>query len=312
LYEIGPQLRAAREAREISLEQAEEETKIRKKYLEALEHDNPEVIPGDVYVKGFLRSYANYLGLDGARLVEQYKERQAGAMASPAPMVEASAEAVAEGPVRPVRSAPKAPAKAPLMRPRRERHKPGPAGLPIILAVGVVALAVAGYLVLRGLGHQSAAPLAPASQGAGSPTGELSSSISTGTTSGTKTGPSAGAGTAPGTASGIPASTESPSAKVTMNKPNGQLVRFDVSGAGPIEVELQFTPKAQVWMEVTVDGKVVATQTTTDPAKTRWTGKMVSIRLGNAESLEAIKVNGEVFTRPLQGGPFTLSFAPHA
>lgn len=320
MHEIGPQLRAAREAREISLEQAEEETKIRKKYLLALEDDTPEVIPGDVYARGFLRTYANWLGLDGAQLLEQYKERQAGALASqpgPAPAQSSLQSAVPTMAPKP-QSAPE-PAMPELRR--KERHKPGLSGLPLLVACGIVAVAFAGYLVIRSLGHQSASPPPPAASAGAVTTPGETSSISTGT--GTTNGPAAGtgsgttagagSGTAPGTtATGNPASTQPAESKVTMNKPKGEVVLFDVAGTGPIDVALQFDSKQSVYMKVTVDGKVVAEQTTTDPAKTHWSGKTVTIRLGHAETLTAIKVNGQTFEKPLKGGPFTLTFAPRA
>jgi len=62
--ELGELLRSAREARGISLEQAEEATRIRKAYLEALEAEDFARMPAQVYVRGFLRNYALYLGLD--------------------------------------------------------------------------------------------------------------------------------------------------------------------------------------------------------------------------------------------------------
>lgn len=71
--EIGERLRSAREAKGLSMREVQAETKIRQKYLEALENGDEASIPGEVYVKGFLRSYANHLGLDGHALVEQYK-----------------------------------------------------------------------------------------------------------------------------------------------------------------------------------------------------------------------------------------------
>lgn len=73
MEEIGRRLRAAREGKGITLEQAEEDTKIRQKYLHALEAGREADIPGEVYIKGFLRSYGNYLGLNGPALVEEYK-----------------------------------------------------------------------------------------------------------------------------------------------------------------------------------------------------------------------------------------------
>ncbi|WP_066635349.1 helix-turn-helix domain-containing protein [Desulfolucanica intricata] len=67
--EIGSILRQTREAKGLSLQQAEEETKIRRKYLEALENEKFDVLPGPVYVKAFIKTYAKYLGLNGEELV---------------------------------------------------------------------------------------------------------------------------------------------------------------------------------------------------------------------------------------------------
>ncbi|MEW6243976.1 MAG: RodZ domain-containing protein [Bacillota bacterium] len=76
MKEIGEKLMTARLARGITLEQAQAVTKIRSRYLKALEEGDVDAIPGEVYYKGFLRSYGNYLGLDGLALVEEYKKRK--------------------------------------------------------------------------------------------------------------------------------------------------------------------------------------------------------------------------------------------
>ncbi|PKM81800.1 MAG: hypothetical protein CVU89_07155 [Firmicutes bacterium HGW-Firmicutes-14] len=70
---IGESLRNARKARGISLEQAEEDTKIRKRYLQALEEGDYDAIPGRVYAKGFLRNYARFLGLNEEEIMLEYK-----------------------------------------------------------------------------------------------------------------------------------------------------------------------------------------------------------------------------------------------
>lgn len=72
---LGDMLRAAREERGISLPDAERETKIRLKYLSAMEDDNPAAMPGPTYARGFLRNYAAYLGLDPNEAVELFEEQ---------------------------------------------------------------------------------------------------------------------------------------------------------------------------------------------------------------------------------------------
>jgi hypothetical protein len=75
LFEIGTSLREARARRQIPIGQAEQATKIRGKYLRALEEERFDLLPSDTYVKGFLRTYADYLGLDGQLYVDEYNSR---------------------------------------------------------------------------------------------------------------------------------------------------------------------------------------------------------------------------------------------
>ena len=67
--ELGSLLTRAREARGLTLEDAERDTRISRRYLHALESEQFEVIPAPVYARGFLRSYSQYLGLDPAEML---------------------------------------------------------------------------------------------------------------------------------------------------------------------------------------------------------------------------------------------------
>lgn len=61
--------------RELELSQVERATRIRAKYLQALEDERFDVLPGAAYAKGFLRTYADFLGLDAQRFVDEYDTR---------------------------------------------------------------------------------------------------------------------------------------------------------------------------------------------------------------------------------------------
>ena len=73
LTKLGEVLRTAREARFIDLARVERDTKIRVRYLSALERGDYRDLPGAVYTKGFLRNYGLYLGLDPEYLVDLYR-----------------------------------------------------------------------------------------------------------------------------------------------------------------------------------------------------------------------------------------------
>src|SRR4051795_8237 len=75
MFEIGNSLREARVRRGVDFAQAELTTKIRGKYLRALEDEQFDMLPAETYVKGFLRTYAEYLGLDGQLYVDEYNSR---------------------------------------------------------------------------------------------------------------------------------------------------------------------------------------------------------------------------------------------
>ncbi|WP_227766546.1 helix-turn-helix domain-containing protein [Zhaonella formicivorans] len=70
---IGETLKEARESKNLTLRDAEAATKIRLKYLEALENEDFSELPGRVYIIGFLKSYAKFLELEDQALVEEYK-----------------------------------------------------------------------------------------------------------------------------------------------------------------------------------------------------------------------------------------------
>src|SRR5829696_56348 len=75
MLDIGAQLRETRMRRRIDISEVEAATKIRAKYLRALENEEWDLLPGPTFVKTFLRTYAEYLGLDARLLVEEYRQR---------------------------------------------------------------------------------------------------------------------------------------------------------------------------------------------------------------------------------------------
>jgi cytoskeleton protein RodZ len=75
VFQIGSSLRDARTRRGLELSEVERDTRIRPRYLQALEDERFELLPGEAYAKGFLRTYADFLGLEGDRFVDEYNSR---------------------------------------------------------------------------------------------------------------------------------------------------------------------------------------------------------------------------------------------
>jgi hypothetical protein len=78
VFDLGNSLREVRVRQGLDYPQVELATKIRAKYIRALEDEAFEILPSETYVKGFLRSYAEYLGLDGQLYVDEYNSRYGG------------------------------------------------------------------------------------------------------------------------------------------------------------------------------------------------------------------------------------------
>lgn len=101
---IGATLREARNRRKVDLSEVEETTKIRLRYLRAIENEDWDVLPGDAYAWGFIRTYASYLGLDGDRLADEYRR-------STVPAGERVPRVEPAGGSRRIRAAPRIPAR---------------------------------------------------------------------------------------------------------------------------------------------------------------------------------------------------------
>ncbi len=133
---VGRTLQAARRRRRVDLAQVEATTKIRVSYLRALENEEWDVLPGEAYARGFIRTYANYLGLDGARLAADRRGEIGGGPGDGVPRVE--------------------PAPILANEPRRSRRV-SPRVLAAIAAVALVAV-----LVAVGLSRGGGSPATPA------------------------------------------------------------------------------------------------------------------------------------------------------
>jgi Helix-turn-helix domain/RodZ C-terminal domain len=133
---VGRTLQAGRRRRRVDLAQVEATTKIRVRYLRALENEEWDVLPGEAYARGFIRTYADYLGLDGARLAAEHRgEIGAGRPGERGPRVE--------------------PAPIQANAPRRSRRMS-----PRVL--GVVAALLVAVLVGVGLSREGGGGSAPA------------------------------------------------------------------------------------------------------------------------------------------------------
>jgi transcriptional regulator with XRE-family HTH domain len=142
---VGTKLRNARSRRKLSLADVEAATKIRGRYLQAIENDDWDQLPGDTYARAFVRTYARFLGLDGERLAEE--QRQSSGAARPG-------ERLLRVDPRP--------------SPVAQRRRPGEPLVSPKLVVGLVTALLAAALIAVGLatgGSDSGSPAPSAGEG---------------------------------------------------------------------------------------------------------------------------------------------------
>ncbi len=135
---LGQILQRARLARGITLEDAERVTRIPRRYLQALEEEEYGILPAPVYARGFLRSYASYLGLDSSQLLPLF----------PVGHVE-----------------------EPRLQPLPKVRQPRPWSMSAFVALGAVVAIVVAVVALYGLRGDNESPLLGSPPSAGAPSG---------------------------------------------------------------------------------------------------------------------------------------------
>jgi hypothetical protein len=136
MAEIGSTLREARMRARIDISEVEARTKIRAKYLRAIENEEWDLLPGPIYVKSFLRTYGDYLGLDSRLLIDDFKRRY---------------ERPSDNEMRPI---------ATLHR-ERERAARGPLLPPWAIIAGILVVVVGALYVIGSLGGGGSHATAP-------------------------------------------------------------------------------------------------------------------------------------------------------
>jgi len=285
VVEIGNSLREARIRRGLSVKGVEDATRIRSKYLEALEEDDFEVLPGPTYVKAFLRSYATFLKLDADSLIEQYRSYKEPRDAEPA-VLRADVTRTSGSRAR----SPRSRAGADPKKKRVRRNQRGYA------LVGVVAVVVVVLLAWFGSGRGREAASIDANSVTSSTTSTSVITVSSSTTLPVGTGGSST--TIPmGSSSGVTETTGGSGTGATSGE-NVILVVDVTEGSCWLVVREDSASGAEIYAGTLSAGG----QQTFDGSKRYW------ILVGKPESL-ALTVNGVSYTLAAPAGSFVVTGA---
>ncbi len=299
--EIGDELRRAREARGLSLRDIQAETKIRLRYLEALEDGDFSVIPGEVYARGFLRSYAQQLGLNSEEIMDRYRQSTGAANQGCEVDVTRPAASAEQPGLRVSHRVREGLARA-NSRPRENTSRAG-----FYLAVMIMVALVGAVVSFFYLGSSpTGSKLAPDGQsGVPSPPGQAQPRESP---------------PAPAASSGRPQADPSLPDNQTRRQAQGKiqitalpvdpykpfLLGFEVLDPAAAPLKLDLRTGVRCWYEVTADGHVVATGILEPGGKGSWEAmEKFSLRLGDPRQLE-VSLNGSRLAINSYNEPVTI------
>ena len=298
--EVGRALRRRREALGYSLEDVQAATKVRLRYLQAIEAERPGDLPGPVYARGFVRSYANFLELDGPALAAAW-----GRAASAASEDAAEAAQAAEGPPEPAGSPSVArqPEAGPRPLPEPPARVPGRrrGTLVALWLLALVAIAAAIYAWQAG----SRVPQPTAAVGATAPAVASGTPAAQPAATGTA---SASPPTATATATAPPGAGSPRLAASTGTDASGNPVTtYTLTGSTSLSLVAQAT--ADCWLRVWLDGSATYTDITLAPGQSMtWTARhQVAMRVGYPPGI-AFTVGGQPIPASADLNPVNLAF----
>lgn len=280
--DVARRLRERREALGLDLTAAQEATRIRMRYLQALEAADASVFPGEVYLKGYLRSYCEFLGLEPRTIIEDYERERMTATAGDSPPVPAGPQ---EGPADEAAAQGGVPTSG---RSRRSRRYglggPDPLaarqprawwlGAAVILAVIASAWYWTGY---------------PVSRHAGAPTGSGPAGGPAPTAS-EETSEAGGRGPAPSETAG-PSEAGKPAVAVTRSTAADGSLLFTVDHADSLSVRLTFT--GDCWVVAEADGvKTAEGRTYHAGEEAAWTAASRLLLIAGYPPALQLNVNG--------------------
>lgn len=317
LRELGLELRRHREQLGIDLDELQVRTKIRKRYLSALEEGDWSILPGDVYARGFVRSYADAVGADGHALLATYSvdkaekspqvhkdaktERQTpSAVTQTIQPPTQVASTNTEKPNRETKSRAAGPVKPVQLR-RKSRGIGGGGQVAVVLGTLVVLGAgwyavdtLAGKHNATGKNQVATTPPSHSSQPVSASTHNQGGTSEKGATTPQKSG------TTPATAA--PVITESP-----FNITSDKTVTYTVKATEPLSVALT-AAHDRCWVSVTADSKTIDGSDIISQGQTKsWQAtRTMSIQVGNVPAT-TLNINGQSVTLPAVTRPLVVT-----
>lgn len=260
---MGADLKAERERQGLTIQDIERETSIRAAYIQALEQGDYNALPNEVYVKGFIRSYAGFLHMDTEKLVQEYREAIHGADVGPIQKANPETTSLVN------ESAPFSSGSD-----FRERVEKSSKKQMIFMAVATVVIAFVGSIYyFFGDDPNAEKPAQTAQQNVAQQ---------------------------PQTQAQNPASGQNPQAQNSASTQNGQpaaqqpvqtIGNTANASAGQADVTAKFTGRC--WIQAIADGKVIYEGTVEANHTLRWTGKKeVIVTAGNAGAID-VTYNGQ-------------------
>jgi cytoskeleton protein RodZ len=284
---LGDRFRSAREARGLTLSDVSEQIRIRSIYLAAIEEENWSVVGAPVYIRGFLRTYARFLGLDPEEVVAVFNGEIPPVAQSRASTGGSAVESQRTG----------------------EPSRPRPSAAYLIWIAGVIAVLLVGFVVYNEVTMQRSAVVVASSAPPSANPSSLPSYAA-----------SPGAGVAPGSSPGAlalaavspspcptPTAAGSSAAPSPSPCPSPSITPDQIAALGPQSMAVVLT--APSWLRVTVDGSVSMEGTFPAGTSKAFHGKAAVVRVGNAAGVQIFVDGKDVGKLGKSGDVIDRSFA---
>lgn len=303
---LGEKLRQQRERLGLSLEEVEQQTKIRKHYLRAIENGEWDFLPGDVYARGFVRTYAELLQMDGMALLaeldavhrEQSIKEKTNLQSTEEP---SESRTFSEQTVLSRTGDASESSSQKNDRSKMNRTRPSlPGGA--LLQAGVVGVVLAAIVVGIVVLHNDQANRSPMNHTTAD--SALSTSLSNHSNQSSTSHPSSSTSQATyGHTTNLP---KQPTVSILSSPVQNGAMTYTVSGPKPTQVTITATAANGCWLQATVNGAMVnSSLLLSQGASHSWTGSNILLRVGNVPGA-SLKIDGQSVALPSVQQPLNI------
>lgn len=296
VQEIGTELKRLREQKGLTLEEVHQALKIRIRYLEAIEAGDVGALPGIVYARGFIKSYAEFLGINGQELLDTYATPAQAAETAPIEKTRSSQHSQVKA--SQVKAQKPEKSTQAVQAPKRSVIRPSIVNsrimLQAVLGVAILGVVIGAYALIQ---HQHSNKETSNTQSKEQTTKPVAVKPTT---------PAPKPAPAPTPVPAQPATPPPPKAVIEQTQKTSNQTTYSVSGVPTMSMVV--TTEDDCWLEVTADGKTVLSTIVKKGQTLKWQANKSLTLLTAKSPYLTVKINDQPVTLENLLRGYTYSF----